>query len=248
MDLGSQLRNHPVENPQLKADKGELHGCLIGVLTEASANFAKKNRMPMSCAPPAVRHVFELDEPAKPLIRTEKNMSTVTEEPPTQNMSACKEMPGPVKEHELLQKFVGEWESEGEAFMAPGQPPTKLKGVESSRLIGGFWFVAQIKSTVPDFPYEQILTIGYDPAKKKYIGTVIDSMTSHIWQFEGTFDLTGNILTWETEGPVPSPQTPSKFREVTELKSPDHKVFTSSILGPDGSWNTIMTINIRRSA
>ena len=63
-------------------------------------------------------------------------------------------MPGPVKEHELLQKFVGEWESEGEAFMAPGQPPTKLKGVESSRLIGGFWFVAQIKSTVPDFPYE----------------------------------------------------------------------------------------------
>jgi len=159
-------------------------------------------------------------------------MSTVTEEPPTQNTSSCKEMPGPVKEHELLQKFVGEWESEGEAFMAPGQPPTKLKGAESSRLIGGFWFVAQIKSTVPDFPYEQILTIGYDPAKKKYIGTVIDSMTSHLWQFEATFDVTGNILTWETEGPVPSPQTPSKFREVTELKSPDHKVFTSSILGP----------------
>ena len=107
--------------------------------------------------------------------------------------------------------------------MAPGQPPTKLKGVESSRLIGRFWFVAQIKSTVPDFPYEQILTIGYDPAKKKYIGTAIDSMTSHIWQFEGTFDVTGNILTWETEGPVPSPQTPSKFREVTELKSPTTK-------------------------
>ena len=173
-------------------------------------------------------------------------MSTITEDRPTQDTSACKEMPGPVKEHELLQKFVGEWESEGEAFMVPGQAPTKLKGVESSRLIGGFWFVAQVKSTVPDFPYEQILTIGYDPAKKRYIGTVVDSMTSHLWQFEGTFDVTGNILTWETEGPVPSPETPSKFREVTELKSPDHKVFTSSIRGPDGSWNTIMTINIRR--
>jgi hypothetical protein len=131
----------------------------------------------------------------------EGSVSTPSSMCRTQNTSACKEMPGPVKEHELLQKFVGKWESEGEAFMAPGQPPTKLKGVESSRLIGGFWFVGQIKSTVPDFPYEQILTIGYDPAKKKYIGTVIDSMTSHLWQFEGTFDVTGNILTWETEGP-----------------------------------------------
>jgi hypothetical protein len=173
-------------------------------------------------------------------------MSTVTEEPRTEKTTACQELPGPVKEHAVLEKFVGEWESEGEAFMAHGQPPTKLKGVESSRMIGGFWFVAEIKSTVPDFPYEQILTIGYDPAKAKYIGTVIDSMTSHIWQYEGTFDATGNVLTWETEGPVPSPETPSKFREVTELKSPDHKVFTSSILAPDGSWNTMMTINIRR--
>jgi hypothetical protein len=198
----------------------------------------------MSCVSLAVRRFFELEQPA--IHKNKKKMSTVTEEPPTQNTSACKEMPLPLKEHELLEKFVGEWESEGEAFMAPGQPPTKLKGVESSRMIGGFWFVAQIKSTLPDFPYEQILTIGYDPAKGKYIGTLIDSMTSHVWQFEGTFDATGNILTWQTEGPVPSPKTPSKFREVTELKSPNHKVFTSSILGPDGSWNTLMTINIRR--
>jgi Protein of unknown function (DUF1579) len=102
-------------------------------------------------------------------------MSIVAEEPPNLNTSACKEIRGPVKEHEVLQKFVDEWESEGEAFKAPGQPPTKFKGVESSRLIGGFWFVAQIKSTAPDFPYEQILTIGDDPAKKKYVGTVVDT-------------------------------------------------------------------------
>ena len=173
-------------------------------------------------------------------------MSTVTEEPPSQNTSACQDLPGPVKEHELLQKFVGEWESEGEAFMAPGQPPTRLQGMESSRMVGGFWFVAQIKSVVPGFPYEQVFAMGYDPAKQEYIGTVIDSMTSHIWQLQGAFDATGKILTWETEGPVPSPETPSKFREVIELKSPDHKVFTSSIRGADGSWNTMMTINIRR--
>jgi Protein of unknown function (DUF1579) len=199
----------------------------------------------MSCGRRTVRHLFEVNEPARTINKNERIMSTATEEPLIQNAS-CKEMPGPVEEHGLLQKFVGEWESEGEAFMAPGQPPTKLKGVESSRMIGGFWFVAQIKSSVPDFPYEQILTLGYDPVKKKYIGTVIDSMTSHIWQLEGTFDATGNILAWETEGPVPDPENPSKFREVIDLKGSDHKVFTSSVLGPDGSWNIVMRIDIRR--
>jgi hypothetical protein len=199
----------------------------------------------MSCGRRTVRHLFEVNEPARTINKNERIMSTATEEPLIQNAS-CKEMPGPVEEHGLLQKFVGEWESEGEAFMAPGQPPTKLKGIESSRMIGGFWFVAQIKSSVPDFPYEQILTLGYDPAKKKYIGTVIDSMTSHIWQLEGTFDATGNILAWETEGPVPDPENPSKFREVIDLKGSDHKVFTSSVLGPDGSWNTVIRIDIRR--
>jgi len=172
-------------------------------------------------------------------------MSTVSEERPTQSTPPCQEMARPGQEHQLLEKFVGEWESEGE-IMAPGQPRSKIKGVESSHMVGGFWFVAQIKSTLPDFPYEQILTIGYDTAKKNYIGTVVDSMTSHLWRFEGSFDARGNILTYETEGPVPNPQTPSKFREVMELKSPDHKVFTSSILKPDGSWETMMTINIWR--
>lgn len=154
-------------------------------------------------------------------------------------------MARPGQEHQLLEKFVGEWESEGE-IMTPRQPPSKIKGVESSHMVGGFWFVAQIKSTLPDFPYEQILIIGYDAAKKNYIETVVDSMTSHLWRFEGSFDARGNILTYETEGPVPNPQTPSKFREVMESKSPDHKVFTSSILKPDGSWETMMTINVRR--
>src|SRR5258705_4370877 len=101
-------------------------------------------------------------------------MSTVTEEPPTQNTSVCKEMPGPVKEHELLQKFVGEWESEGEAFMAPGQPPTKLKGAESSRLIGGVLVVAPNQSTVPDFSYEPILAISYKPPTDKNNRIAID--------------------------------------------------------------------------
>ena len=39
----------------------------------------------------------------------------------------------PQKEHEWLQKLVGEWASEAEATMEPGQPPAKFTGTESVR-------------------------------------------------------------------------------------------------------------------
>ena len=34
----------------------------------------------------------------------------------------------PQKEHEWLQKLVGEWTCEHECFMEPGKPPEKFEG------------------------------------------------------------------------------------------------------------------------
>src|SRR5690606_6766582 len=45
------------------------------------------------------------------------------------------QMPKPTKEHDWLQKFVGEWESEVEIVMDPSQPPMLGKGTESTRMI-----------------------------------------------------------------------------------------------------------------
>jgi hypothetical protein len=44
--------------------------------------------------------------------------------------------PGPVKEHEVLKKFVGEWETQSEAVMAPGQPAMKCQGSINALLLG----------------------------------------------------------------------------------------------------------------
>jgi hypothetical protein len=155
------------------------------------------------------------------------------------------EMPAPTKEHEWLQQFAGEWDAEVEIAMAPGQPPMKSKGTNRARLLGGFWMLEEGQSTT--MPYSFILTLGYDPEKKKYIGTWADSMTSYLWHYVGSVDTSGKILTLETEGPFPgAPSNQTKFREVTEFKSKDHRVFTSSRLGEDGRWTTHMTVNLRR--
>ncbi|MEX0713880.1 MAG: DUF1579 family protein [Pirellulales bacterium] len=157
------------------------------------------------------------------------------------------QLPVPEKEHEWLGQLAGEWETEGEAFLEPGKPPIKCQGTESARRIGGFWIVAENKGTFMDVPVTGVLTLGYDPQKKKYVGTWIDSVSNYLWSYEGTVDAGGKTLTLETEGP--SHDTPgklAKFKEVIEVKTDDHKVFTSSVQGEDGKWSTIVTIHYRR--
>ena len=172
--------------------------------------------------------------------------ATATETVPT-TFNPCdpSHMPQPTKEHEWLQKFVGEWESEVEMAMAPDQPPMKSKGSNRDRMLGGFWLISEGGN--PDMGFNFQLTLGYDSKKKKYIGTWTDSMTSYLWKYEGTVNAAGNILTLETKGPSPmSPDNFASFREVTEFKNADLRVFTSSMLGDHGKWNTFITVTSRR--
>lgn len=155
------------------------------------------------------------------------------------------DMPPPAKEHAWLRRFEGDWDSEGEIIMGPNQPPMKIKGFDRARMVGGFWLVSEGRGEQMNF--ESRLSLGYDEKNKKYVGTWIDSMSSHLWHYEGTLDATGRILTLETEGPQPGDPTKNvPFREVTEFKSDDHRVFTSALLKPDGKWATLLTIHFRR--
>ena len=161
-------------------------------------------------------------------------------------------MPQPQKEHQWLQQIVGEWTAEGECAAQPSAdataPPAKFKGTESGRLVGGFWAVLENKGEFMGAPFTGILTLGYDPETKKYVGTWVDSMTPRLWHYEGTVDATGKVLTLQSEGPCPKePGKILKFRETIELKGKDHKVFTSMI-EQDGKWTPLMTIQYRRKA
>jgi hypothetical protein len=157
------------------------------------------------------------------------------------------QMPKPQKEHEWLKKFVGNWDADIEAVMAPGTPAMKWKGTESVRAIGGFWIMTENKGEFMGTSFTGIMTLGYDPQKKKYVGTWVDSMQHKLWTYEGSVDAAGKKITLDTEGPGPlDPSKNAKFKESIEFKSDDHKVFTSQMQGPDGKWITFMTINYKR--
>src|ERR671914_871581 len=98
----------------------------------------------------------------------------------------------PQKEHQWLQRFIGEWTFEGEAMMEPGQPPAKFTGTESVRSLGDLWFLAEGQGEMPGGgTATTLVTLGYDSQKQRYVGTWIGSMMTHLWVYDGTLDAAG---------------------------------------------------------
>jgi hypothetical protein len=154
----------------------------------------------------------------------------------------------PQKEHQWLQQLVGEWTSEAECSMGPGQPSTKSYGTERVRMVGGLWMVGEGQGEMPGGgTATMIMTLGYDPQKKRYLGTWIGSMMTHMWHYDGEMDASDRILTLSAEGPsMAGDGTMAKYQDIIEIKSKDHRTLSSRVLGPDGTWNHFMTAHYRR--
>jgi hypothetical protein len=157
------------------------------------------------------------------------------------------QFPKPQKEHEWLNQFVGEWEAVSECTPIPGQPPVKGKSQEKIRSLGGFWIVSEGDAEMMGHKMNIVMTIGYSPEKKKYIGTWTDSMLPHMWQYEGTVDASGKVLTLEAEGPsMLKPGTTTKYRDVTEFKNKDERHFTSYVQDDKGEWVKMASAVVKR--
>ena len=154
----------------------------------------------------------------------------------------------PQKEHHWLQKLVGEWNYEHEAAMAPDQPKEKFTGTEIVRSVGGLWTIGEGTTHAHGGTATTLMTLGYDPQKKRFVGTFVGSMMTHMWVYEGTLDASGKILTLDTEGPnfAPGAAGMTKYKDIIEFKSDDYRTLTSRMLGPDGKWTEFMTAHYRR--
>lgn len=162
---------------------------------------------------------------------------------------AVQDMPTPTPEeqHKWLQQLVGDWTVTAEATMEPGAEPMKWESTESVRSIGGLWILAEGSASFDGTTFTSIMTLGYDPQKKAFVGTWIDTMQTHLWSYTGTLDESKKVLTLEAEGPhFEDPTKSCKFHDVIELKGADHKVLSSSMQGEDGTWTTFMRAEFRR--
>ena len=156
----------------------------------------------------------------------------------------------PQKEHAWLQQLVGEWAYETECSMEPGKAPEKFSGVENVRPLGDLWILCEGRGQMPGGgEATTLMTLGYDTAKKQYVGTWVGSMMAYLWVYEGSMDAEGKVLTLSAEGPNCMEEGKmGKYRDVIEIKDRDHRLLTPHMLGDDGEWRPMMTVTYRRKA
>jgi hypothetical protein len=154
----------------------------------------------------------------------------------------------PQLEHQWLHKLVGEWTYETEVVSSGGQPE-KLTGTERVRSLGGIWVQAEAEGAMPDGrPATTVMTLGYDPDKRRFVGTWIGSMMTHLWIYDGELDADERVLTLHSEGPsMTGDGTMAHYRDVIEFKSEDHRLLTAFVLNEDEKWQQFMTMTYRRT-
>jgi hypothetical protein len=91
------------------------------------------------------------------------------------------------------------------------------------------------------------LTLGYDPARKRFVGTWVGAMMPYQWVYNGELDASGNVLTLNCEGPAfDGSGKMMPYRDVHEFLSDDHRQLKAYTQSEDGTWNHFMTTDYHR--
>jgi len=145
-----------------------------------------------------------------------------------------KDFPKPGPEHALLkQQFEGDWDAVSKH--AHDGKTEVSKGMESVKsAYGGYWLVIDFKGDMAGKPYTGQGTLGYDPYKKKYVMTWIDSMAPYAMWAEGEADADGKTFTFTGEGFCPDLGKAAKFHSVMAVQDTNHRSLTFYRTGKDG--------------
>jgi len=115
--------------------------------------------------------------------------------------AARQEMEEPTPEHVELLSGVGTWGGTMTLFAPDGSEMASSPARETVEGVGPFWTQARFECELMGQPYVGTGHMGYDPAKGKYVGTWVDSMSSFFALMEGETSADGKTLVMHWTAP-----------------------------------------------
>src|SRR5687768_6066564 len=106
--------------------------------------------------------------------------------------------PGP-QHKQLVEHFVGTWNTKQTMWMDPSAPPTTETGKDVSTLFGDRHVRTEFNSQFMGQPFTGVAMTSYDNVTGKYIGSWIDSMSTGQFMAEGDYDPATKSYTFRGE-------------------------------------------------
>jgi hypothetical protein len=133
----------------------------------------------------------------------------------------------PTEEHKILARDEGTWDGTIKSYMGgPDAEPAVSKGTEVNTVMpGGLWVLSKFEGDFAGMKFEGRGQFGYDPVKKKYVGTWIDSMSPNLSVLEGEYDTKSKTMTFVGNG-VSAEGIKYTQKMVTTAKDDGSRVFT----------------------
>jgi hypothetical protein len=155
----------------------------------------------------------------------------------------------PGEHHELLKKYVGDWDVDIRAWPKPGAEPVISKGTMRNELLfDGRFLMSRFEGMMGGQKAMGLEIISYDLFQDKYVTFWIDSWNTMFVTTSGTLDFYGNLLT-ET-GAYPDTMTDGKkmveIRNVTTFVGNDKYMFEVYMLRPGGKETKGMEFIVTR--
>ncbi len=144
----------------------------------------------------------------------------------------------PAPEHEWLHHQVGDWNVKCSYFMGSPDSPIEVDGKETVVALGDFWVVATFEADMLGTPMCGHASTGYDPVKKKFVGTWKDTSTPFLYTFEGLLEDTGDAKTLRMSGENFDPVRECPATYVSHIKyfSDDERVLNLGVEGDGGVY------------
>ena len=144
------------------------------------------------------------------------------------SFAVAQEPSKPLPEHKILASDEGTWDATIRMYAGgPDAEPSVSKGSEVNEVLpGGLWVLSKFEGEFGGMKFHGRGQFGFDPVKKKYVGTWLDSMSTVLSVLEGDYDAKTKTMTYVGDGYDPEHKAKFSQKMVTTMKDDGTRVFT----------------------
>ena len=161
---------------------------------------------------------------------------------------AMQEFSTPGDKHKWLASFNGTWDAEIISFMNPAKPDTSKATQTYSMTLNGLVQDATLTGNMMGMPFEGRSLTGYDNAKKKFVMTWVDNLSSGFTYMRGDYNDSTKTLHLRGTQTNAMNGRDGNIREVMKIINDSTYTLDMYGDGPDGKETKFMTGTFKRKS